>query len=72
MHDAMLVAAAKSFSAAIGNRWGGWHAVGVSRGPDGAGILHLAFDKDHRPALHVASHYQDYSIHLHPGSRPDA
>jgi hypothetical protein len=72
MSDAMLITAARSFSAALGSRWDGWHVVGVGRDPNGAGVIHLSFDKDHVPALRVASHYQDYPVHLHPGTRPTA
>jgi hypothetical protein len=72
VYDALLATAAKSLSTAISGRWDGWHEVSYGRDADGGGAIHLSFDRKHKPALRVASHYQDYPIHLHPGAHPDA
>ena len=70
VNDYMLNDSARTLARAIGNRWDGWYAVAIGRDEQGAGVLHLSFDRDHAPALSVGGSYQDYAVRLHPVTPP--
>jgi hypothetical protein len=71
MYDRHLVESANALARAIGNRWGGWYAVGVGRDGDGRGSIRVAYDQDHLPALSLHAEYNGYPVHLRPAVPPE-